>query len=117
MKDGKVHTVNASGRQWYVNGDTIVQEMVTGSSKLYYVIKYNALGYYESWQESENGVIHGIGVKYDNHLTWHNESNIGGKICKMNEIEIHSQTGVEWKAILMSDDELIYSNTGSMKYK
>lgn len=104
------------GRQWYVKGDRVVQEMAVGPETIHFIIGWNAAGYYESWQASPDGVIHGIGVKLGDHLTWTNEQIINGQKCRMTEIEKISADGIDWRAVLMNNDKVVYVNVGSVRW-
>ena len=84
---GSERKVTFTGRQWYVNGDTVIQEMKFNGDEIINLIKYNESGYYESWQKVTNeAMVHRIGLRCDNSMTWHSELIIGNKLCKMIEI-------------------------------
>jgi hypothetical protein len=116
MGDGQQHRIETTGRQWYVKGDRVVQEMVVGPEKIHFIVGWNAAGYYESWQGSASGVIHGTGVKLGDHLTWTNEQIISGQKCRMTEIEKISADGIDWRAVVMNNDTLVYINVGSVRW-
>ncbi len=116
MGDGKQHHIETTGRQWYVAGDRVVQEMKAGPGTLYFIIGWNPAGHYESWQDDNGAVIHGIGVRVGDHLTWTNEPIVSGRKCRMLELETLTKEGITWRAVLMDGDKQVYANVGAMKF-